>query len=691
MKRRVKIQQHDTYDCGAACLSSIAAWYGLYIPLNKVKRFCNCTKEGITIKGIIDGAAKLGLEANAFKSTDKKLDIFQKSIQLPAIAHLKKKNGFYHFVTITSISSKYIEIMEPSCGEFIKLPYNEFKEEWTGYIINLSPTLHFYPGNQRRGVYRRLFSLLLSTKREILHSAAGSITLVAGGVIMPLFLQHIIDNVIPMGKTAELAKLSGIVILLAILMLFISHARNIYAAAHGMRIDNHLIYNYIRKIFHLPSEYFNQYTAGDLNSRVSDAFNIRLFISEGVISVLICAITISASLIIIFKLNKSLAILSVAFIPMYTGLFFFSQYINKKYNRTLASSGAQFETDMLQGMDSVISVKHYGAEALSIKRIENSYTALSCNIFNASKAVSMLATMADMLSKGLVVATITAGGFMIFAGTLSIGELVAFYSLCSFYSAPLANLTKMNTVITQAEVSAERLYEIMDIEENEDLQWQQNSIQKNWREIIIEHLDFAYPGREQLFEKLSFKIERGTITAIEGESGCGKSTLASLIMRDCYPINGAIYLDKFNIGSIPMKEWLGFITIIPQKLHLFNATLLDNITCGEENPNTDKVVSICAELGLGDFIQRLPMGLFTHIGSHGSELSGGQMQKIAIARAIYREPQVIIFDESTASVDSRSEEFIMNYIIRLKQMGKTILLISHNKSVTGYADKIVQL
>ncbi len=691
MKRRVKIKQHDTYDCGAACLCSIAAWYGLYIPLNKVRRFCNCTREGITIKGIIDGAAKLGLEAKAFKSIDKSMDIFQKNIQLPAIAHLKKQNGFFHFVTIKSINSRHIEIMEPSCGEFIKLPRGEFKEEWTGYIINLSPTLHFYPENQRRGVYRRLFSLLLSTRKEILHSAAGSVTLVAGGVIIPLFLQHIIDNVIPMGKTAELAKLSGIVIMLALLMLFISHARNIYAAAHGIRIDNHLIYNYIRKIFRLPSEYFNQYTAGDLNSRVSDAFNIRLFISEGVISILICAVTISASLIIIFKFNMSLAILSVAFIPMYTGLFFFGQYINKKYNRTLASSGAQFETDMLQGMDSVISVKHYGAEALSIKRMENSYTVLSGNIFNASKAVSLLATMADMLSKGLVVATITAGGFMIFAGTLSIGELVAFYSLCSFYTAPLANLTKLNSIITQAEVSAERLFEIMDIEEIEDSSLQQNNIPHNWREIVIEYLDFSYPGREQLFEKLSFKIERGTITAIDGESGCGKSTLASLIMRDCHPTDGAIYLDKFNIGSIPMKEWLGFITIIPQKLHLFNATLLDNITCGEENPDTEKVVSICAELGLGEFIQRLPMGLFTHIGNHGSNLSGGQMQKIAIARAVYREPQVLVFDEPTSFADSRSEEFIMNYICKLKQAGKTILLISHNRSIIAYADKIVQL
>ncbi len=691
MKRRVKIQQHDTYDCGAACLGSIAAWYGLYIPLNKARRLCNCTKEGVTIKGIIDGAGKLGLDAQAFKSKDKSIDIFNGIIRLPAIAHLKKQNGFFHFVTIISINSKHVEIMEPSCGEFIKVPYNEFKEEWTGYVIIFSLTPDFIPGNQRRGVYRRLFSLLLSTKREILHSAAGSVILVTGGVIIPLFMQHIIDNVIPLGKIGELAKLSGIVILLSILMLFISYARNIYAAAHGMRIDNHLIYNYITKIFRLPAEFFNQYTSGDLNSRVSDAFNIRLFISEGVVSVLICAITLSASLIIIFKFNIPLAILSSVFIPMYTGLFFLGRHINKKYNRKLASSGAQFETDMLQGMDSVTSVKHYGAEALSITRMENSYKDLANNIFNASKAVSLLATVADTLSKGLVVATITAGGFMIFAGSLTVGELVAFYSLCSFYTAPLANLTKMNSIITQAEVSAERLFEIMDIEEDESASFSQHAIPQRWREIMIDRIEFAYSGREQLFEQLSFNIERGSIIVINGENGCGKSTLASLIMRDCAPLGGAIYLDNLNINCIPMKEWLEFITIIPQKIHLFNATLLDNITCGRENADKEKVISICTELGLGGFIQRLPMGLFTHIGSHGSDLSGGEIQKIAIARAVYRDPQVFVFDESTSSADSRSEEFIMRYICRLKQMGKTIVLISHSKDIAGYADKIVQI
>ncbi len=691
MKRKIKIQQHDSYDCGAACLASVAAWYGLYLPLAKIRRLCGCTKEGITIKGIMDGAEKIGLKSEAYMCEGKELYDIKDSITLPAIAHTRQENGFFHFVNIIGIDKRQIEVMEPSCGELKKIPYNRFIAEWTGYLITLSPSVNFKQGNNRRGVYRRLFSLLYSTKGELVHSLIGSAMIVLIGVANPLFLQYLIDTIIPAQNGYMLPYLSGCIIALTLFMLFISYGRNIYLAFQGMKIDNLLINGYIGKVFSLPVCYFNQYSAGDLNSRVSDAFNIRLFISEGVISVLISVITVSASLIIIFKFNSTLAFLSLSFIPIYFGLYLLCNYINKRYNRKLAVNGARFETDMLQGMDSIIGIRHYNAQNLSVNRIRRSYDTLALNILDSSVAVTILGVLSDALSKGFTAATLILGTFMIFNNSLSVGELVAFYSLCTFFTAPLNSLTRINGTISQALVSSERLFEIMDLEEVTQIEPGSKPIGRSWQSINICNLCFAYPGREKLFNGLDLEIERGSITAINGDSGCGKSTLAALLMRDFEPDKGNIYLDNDPISSFSLEEWHHFISTVHQLSFFFNATLLENITCGQESPDTERVIDICNAVGLAGLIQRLPMGLLTTIGENGSALSGGEMQKMAIARAVYRNPQILVLDESTSSLDKESEELILKYIAGLSKEGKTILLITHNSNVLKYAHKVINI
>ncbi len=786
MKRNIKVRQHDSYDCGAASLCSIAAWHGKNVSLARARRLCGCTKEGITIKGIIDGASGLGLNATAYKSEDKNIESIKIRNSLPAIAHLKKENGFFHFVTLCNIEENHIEIMDPAYGEFEKISYESFSSEWTGFIIFLYPGENFKKGNEQRDIYKTLFSLLRYTKKEFIHAAAGSLAIIAAGIMTPMFLQRLIDNILPQGSTKDLFAVSLAIAILTLLMLYISYGKNIYMAYHGMRIDNSLILKYINRVFALPYDCFNQYSAGDFNSRISDAFNIRLFISEGMISAFISVITLCGAVAFMLSANITLAIMSICFIPLYIGLYFLSEKINKKYNRELAVAGAKLETEMLQGLEGIVSIRHYGAEKISIDRIENIYRNLANKIYDASKAVTILGVAADSLSKGLIAATLAAGGYLILGNRLSIGELMAFYALCSLFTSPLNALTKMNALITQSEISAERLFEIIDIENEEETAIIRKNIPQKWEKIIISDLNFSYPGRGSLLDKLNLRIESGTITAITGESGCGKSTLAALLMRDFMPVKGSIFIDKTDIRTIPIWHWREFITIIPQKIHMFNATLLENITCGQCNRNSynnstnnngynrdnscnndnnsngnrennrnngcnndnsnngnrennrnngynndnssngnrdnnsynncnnnrrnsnsnngnscnndnnynsdvEHVIAICAELGLYDFIHSLPSGLLTNIGENGSALSGGEMQKLAIARAVYKNPQIFIFDEATVSIDKEAESFIMRYITKLKSRGKTIIMITHDKEILKYADHIITI
>lgn len=691
MKRTIKIQQHDNYDCGAACLSSVAAWYGVKVPLAKVRRLCGCTKEGITIKGILDGGKELGLSGKAYKSENKDLQALIK-IQTPLIAHMKKENGFFHFVTIYKITKDTVSIMDPADGQMQKIPHSRFLEEWSGYIILLVPGCKFKKRDEKIGIYPRLFSLLSFHKKEIILSFAGSAALVLIGVSNSLFLQQIIDKAIPERNSTLLITISGILVALLLLSLYISYARNIYLIRNGIKIDTRLIITYVRKLFTLPMDFFNQYSAGDLNARIGDAFKIRLFISEGLISAFISVATLTVTLVLMYIYYAKLAILTSLFIPLYAGLYFLSGYINKKYNRELAVTGARFEADVLNGMESMVSVKHYGAENLSVERIEGTYTDLVHKMYQAGRAATLFGIAGDGLSRVLLTATLIIGGFSVFGMQLTVGELVSFYTLCAFFTSPLNNLVNLNNTITQAAVSSERLFEIIDLEdEAQELDSAHYPLPAQGQNLTIQNLTYSYPGRNTLFKDLNIQIENNSITAFIGESGCGKSTLGALLMRDFIAKQGDIFIGNRNIRSIPIKEWRNYISIVPQKCHLFNGSLLENITCGETEPDIERVIQICAELGMDSFIKRLPSGLLTNVGENGSTLSGGEMQKISVARVLYKNPQIIIFDEATSSMDKESEIYILHKINELKQIGKTIIMITHNLANTKYADKVINI
>lgn len=239
-------------------------------------------------------------------------------------------------------------------------------------------------------------------------------------------------------------------------------------------------------------------------------------------------------------------------------------------------------------------------------------------------------------------------------------------------------------------IAADRLFEIMDLdrESNENkVQLQPDMVGA----IRFQNVTFRYGNRATIFDDLALTMPKGKITAVVGESGSGKSTLMSLV-QGLYPLqSGSIHIGDYDIKHLHPDSLRRVVSVVPQKIDLFAGNVIDNIAIGEEEPDMQRLLSICDQLGITEFIERMPSGFKTYLGENGATLSGGQRQRLAIARALYRQPEVLILDEATSALDTVSEQFVQRTVQRLRKEGKTIIIIAHRLSTVRKADKIIVL
>ena len=689
-KERICIQQHNESDCGAASLCAIAAWHGLFLPLSKVKSVCNCTKDGITIKGILEGAHSLGLNGQALKSPQKRIEALEE-IHMPFIAHLNKEDGLLHFVVVVKTLSNRVEIMDPAIGEIVSYPINRFRGEWSGYIILLTPNEKFKPGDTRTPFRKRLKTIVANNKKWLIAPMILSFALILLGTANAFILQRLIDVTIPYGRKDEIVTIAVILLVIIVSTAIMEQYRGMSLIKGGLNIDRKLIGSYIEKVFSLHPTIFSQYTPADFNSRIGDAYNIRVFISEGLVALPLCCATLLVVFILMVLTNCRLAVLTLLFFPLYAVICIVSVNLNRKHDKNLALLNAHFESSMLHGMDALITIKHLGAERAFTKRVIQRYRLFQEELLKAGRCATVVDTAGGGISAMLFASTLTIGGFLVIGGELTVGEIVSFYTLCSLFTSPLDGIAQMAKHFSKASVSIERLFEILDMGHTEEPAKKSTCNQTEiGGDIIFENISFAYPGRELLFDKFSTHIKAHAITAIYGKNGSGKSTLAAMLMRDIEPLCGKILIGGRYMEEIPADKWRRVISIIPQKPFIFNDTLLANITSLEENPDMTLVSKACVEAGLAEFIKRLPNGICTNIGG-GVGLSGGEMQKISIARALYRDSQIYIFDEATSNMDELGENSIIGVMVRLRKMGKSVIVISHNNKVMRIADELIDL
>lgn len=689
MKMEIKVRQHDRTDCAAACVASVCAHYGLKLPLLRIREACGTGPDGTTLQGIIDGCGKLGLDAAGLKAKEKHIEDLLNAAK-PVILHLQKKDGWLHYVVLYGMDSSSATVMDPEDGAMHRTDLKELEEDWSGFIVAVTPSSTFRKGDYRTPVLARLRELFLYYKKELCMVLAGSAAFIAATLSTSVFLQRVIDDVLPSGRKADLAIICSVMLCLAFLTWTISYMRSVLLVRVSLQIDCRLIMSYFRKIFSLPVSFFDSMSSGELNSRVSDAYRIRSFITGRLLLMAISIITLIIATCILLTFQWRLTVITLSLTPLFYLLYRLSDRVNRRLNRRIIETNAKFEQTNIEWLSSARAVKYFDSGREAVRQIGQKYYQTASALYRGGVFTSAIASTSDSISRIINIVTLTAGAFFVLNSHLSIGELVSFCAFTSVFTSPIVMLIESNKEIAEARISAERIFDILDMEQEdsaEHLEFTPSAADK----IEIRGLSFSFPGRMQLLKDLTFDIIPGKVNLIRGDNGSGKSTIASLLMKGYTPQKGKITVGGIDIQSIRTDTWRKYISIVPQRPDIFDGTILENIVMGDTGYDTRSVAAACAIAGLGPTLDAMPGGLLAHTGEHACRLSGGERQKLALARALYRKPKVLIMDEATTHLDSSSRERLKETIRTLRSNGITVVLISHEKDAETLADNIIDI
>ena len=682
----IKVKQRDITDCGAACLASIAAHYNLSMPVARIRQLAGTDKKGTNVLGLVEAAGKMGFLAKGVRGEWDSLF----KIPKPAIAHVIVKEVLHHYVVLVKTTDKYIEIMDPGDGAIHKLEHEEFKKQWTGVLVLITPGEKFEIKNEKVSTQVRFWNLIRPNKSILLQSLTGALVFSVLGLATSIYVGKLVDNVLPGGNLSLLNLLGMAMVVIIALRLLLNFFQTIFILKTGQRIDATLILGYYQHLLKLPQTFFDNMRTGEIISRIGDAVKIRVFVNEVSINFILNIFILIVSFALMFTFFWKLAIIMLIVIPLYILIYIISDRLNRKVQRKVMEKAADLEAQLVESLNSAGTIKRFGLEDFSNLKTETRFVSLLETIYKSGLNSIFTSSSTSLVSQLITILVLWFGAGYAIGSQITPGELLSFYSVVGYFTGPVTSLIGFNRTLQDARIAADRLFEIFDLETEDE----ENKIELNPEmvdDIHFENVKFRYGTRVEVFDSLSLILKKGEITAVAGESGSGKSTLVSLL-QNLYPLQGGhIRIGRYDLRHITNHSLRRIVSVVPQRIDLFSGNVVDNIAVGDFNPDMTRVIEVCDKLGMTKFIEQLPNGFNTYLGENGATLSGGQQQRIAIARALYRNPEILILDEATSSLDSVAETFVQNTLRILREESRTVIVIAHRLSTIHMAQRVIML
>lgn len=679
------IKQQDETDCGAACICTIARYYGKRIALSKIRNFAGTDTKGTTAKGILKAATTLGFTCKTLVSKTKEL---KADLPYPIIVHLNK-DDLEHYVVVYKISKEKILIADPADSlRWVKT--EDFYKWWSGVFFFIAPNQEFEKTSDDKSFFQRYMYLLLNDKKLAAGVFTSSLVLTILGILGAFYFRYLIDDVIYSYLPQALVSVSLAYLLVLIFQSLLGFARSNLIIFLSNKIEASLTLEYFRHILHLPLNFFTTRKSGEILSRLGDIGTIKNALSSMTIGVILDSIMLVFGGIVLFTFSKSLV--GIAVIPVILSailvLVFTKKFRQLIYKKSVLE--AEKYSHFVETINGISTVKALSTENDSYDKAELKIIDTVEKDFTLSNLGNFQSTLQGFFSQAGNLAVYWFGSYLIMQGNLSLGELISFVTLLGFFLGPLSRLITLQPQLQELAVSSRRLGEILDLPEEEGINDGLFDLKETQGNIIIKNLSFSYGTRGNTLEKISLMIKAGEKVAFVGPSGSGKTTLIKLLLKFYKADTGDIYLDGKSIKDINTTSYRKFFGYVPQEILLFSGTIEENIAWGNHDATPEGIFNAAKYAEALGFISKLDNRFATKIGEKGASLSGGERQRIALARTLLRKPKILVLDEATSSLDSLSEMAIMNTI---NKIGKNIttIMVAHRLSTIKNCDRIFVL
>lgn len=684
-------QQLESMDCGATCLRMVARYHGRYYSLEYLRELTRTGKQGVSLLEISDAAEYLGMNTLAASADGETL--FERAV-LPLIVHWKED----HYVVVYRINKKYVWVADPAFGKY-KLSHPEFLQHWKGdaeegIILILEPGPEFpqreADDTPKKG-YERLYYYIGQYKSLILQVFSGLLL----GTILQLVFLFLVVSFVDSGIAGadrdflNLALISYLVLLLS--AIFAGFIRNLIFEYVGLRVNIRLVSDFLAKVTRLPLRYFDNRNTDDIVQRMADHEKVQHFLASASVQTAFAFLNLLAFALVlafwdplimgVFMGGIFLIILWVNFFQRKRRMFEYRKYDQFRQSQQLLNA-------LVEGIQ---DIKMFGAEKTRRWAWERQQAKLIALQEDALRLAQWQRSGATFLHEAKNILLIFLAADALIDGSLSFGMLIGIQYMSGQLNLPINRLLEFFNTFQDTRLSLERLQEIHLIKDAESL-GEKISKPKGAGDLVFDNLSFVYDSNQSkpTLHEINGLIKKGETTAIVGPSGSGKTTLMKLMLNFYEPSEGAIRVGDVNLKQLDERDWRKHCAWISSEGYIFQDTIARNIALGDEIIDQQRLLSVVKAVNLQHFVENLELGYHTMLGEDGMGLSQGQKQRLFIARALYKNPDYLFFDEATTSLDTFNEMLLMENVFDMMQ-GKTIVIITHQLPLVRYADHIIVL
>jgi len=697
LKKFPKFIQSESKDCGPTCLKIIAKYYGHTIPIQGLRTLSETTREGSNLLNLSDGAETMGFRTIGVKSSLEKLD----QVPLPCILHWNKN----HYIVLYKIKKNIYYISDPAIGliEYNKLDFLKF---WIGNNANettqegiallVEPTPKFYKSefdSDDKNIFGFEFLLkyIFPYKSFIIQLSIGLLA----GTLLQLIFPFLTQSVVDVGINNKNISFVYMILIAQLFLFFGRTALELirsWTLLHlSARINISLISDFFIKLMNLPISFFDVRMTGDIMQRINDHHRIERILTTSSLNVLF-------SLVNMFVMGGILAFYNMQiFIVFFTGSFFYFLWVTLFLKRREIldykrfSEISQEQSKVMELINGMQEIKLHNAE----KQKRWGWEFIQARLFKVSMKSMVLEQTQSIGSnfinelKNFIIIFLSVK--LVIDDQITLGMMMAISSIVGNLNGPIMQLISFIREVQDAKISLDRLSEIHEKEDEVQNDKEKTNEIPQDADIILKDVSFRYIGSDlKVLDGLNLTIPANKITAIVGTSGSGKTTLMKLLSKFYEPNSGTISVNKTILSKIAQKPWRDHIGSVMQEGYIFNDTIAHNIAIGVDIIDKERLLYAADVANIRDFIEEYPLGFNTKIGIEGIGMSAGQKQRLLIARAVYKNPEILFFDEATSALDANNEKEIMRKL-NIFFKNKTVIVIAHRLSTVINADQIVVL